>query len=177
MLFRSWKLIYLLDPGQPIPKPKLSDRFFDVDSEELKREQIERSECVEKLTSLRTQEMRKRDKILSRYRYKYTLIRIRFPDGHVLEGTFGCHEPFSAVMEFVEGYVFKIEPCLFSLRDHVTSSDFSDLSKTLHNLNLVPAAVLYFSWDPESFELAKEGSKIRYLQEIYETEAKCLTNK
>ena len=46
--------------------------------------------------------MREREEQREKRKYRYTLIRIRFPDGLVLQGTFSVYEHFSAVTEFVQ---------------------------------------------------------------------------
>lgn len=44
-----------------------------------------RSETVELMTQLRTKAMREKDEVKERHFYKYSLIRIRFPDGIILQ--------------------------------------------------------------------------------------------
>lgn len=44
-----------------------------------------RTETVELMTQLRTKAMREKDEIKERHYYKYSLIRIRFPDGIILQ--------------------------------------------------------------------------------------------
>lgn len=62
--------------------------FFNLTAEEVKREQRLRSEAVERLSVLRTKAMREREEQRERRRYTYTLLRVRFPDGCLLQG--GC---------------------------------------------------------------------------------------
>ena len=44
-----------------------------------------RSELAERESMLRTKAMREREEMRERRKYRYTLIRIRFPDGIVLQ--------------------------------------------------------------------------------------------
>ena len=44
-----------------------------------------RTEAVEQQGMLRTKEMREREALREKRRYRYSLIRIRFPDGLVLQ--------------------------------------------------------------------------------------------
>ena len=47
-----------------------------------------RTEAVEQQGMLRTKEMRERELLREKRKYRYTLIRIRFPDGLVLQVKF-----------------------------------------------------------------------------------------
>jgi hypothetical protein len=47
-----------------------------------------RSEAVEKNTMLRTKAMREREEQRERRKYNYTLLRIRLPDGNILQGRY-----------------------------------------------------------------------------------------
>uniref|UniRef100_A0A8D1RZY9 PUB domain-containing protein n=1 Tax=Sus scrofa TaxID=9823 RepID=A0A8D1RZY9_PIG len=60
--------------------------FFNLTAEEIKREQRLRSEAVERLSVLRTKAMREREEQREMRKYTYTLLRVRFPDGCLLQG-------------------------------------------------------------------------------------------
>lgn len=47
-----------------------------------------RSEAVEKNAMLRTKAMREREEQRERRKYNYTLLRIRLPDGNILQGLY-----------------------------------------------------------------------------------------
>lgn len=49
-----------------------------------------RSDLVEKNAMLRTKAMREKEEQRERRKYNYTLLRIRLPDGNLLQGT-GSH--------------------------------------------------------------------------------------
>ncbi|KAK6109962.1 PUB domain family protein [Brugia pahangi] len=160
--------VYKLEANQVITNPQLPRDFFDLDVAEIKREQQRREVDVEKFATLRTREMREKDELMRSYRYNYTLIRIRFPNRFLLQGTFGCHEPFSAVHNFVEEHLAPIEPMLFVLKDPVSGKVISDDTKTLNELNLLPAAVLHFEWDFDiQVELMKLGREVHYLDQRF----------
>lgn len=164
--------VYRFESNQVIANPKLPHDFFDITSAEIKKEQAEKTAEVERMLTLRTREMRERDQTLRSYRYKYTLIRIKFPNHFFLQGTFGCHEKFSTVREFVSQYLSKTEIPLFDLKDPVTNSVLSDDNKTISDLNLVPAAVLHFEWDSDVLaELSRHSPNIPYLDECYTANA------
>lgn len=71
--------------------------FFNLTAEEVKREQRLRSEAVERLSVLRTKAMREREEQRERRRYTYTLLRVRFPDGCLLQG--GCARGAGAAVD------------------------------------------------------------------------------
>lgn len=62
--------------------------FFNLTAEEIKREQRLRSEAVERLSVLRTKAMREREEQREMRKYTYTLLRVRLPDGCLLQGAF-----------------------------------------------------------------------------------------
>lgn len=123
--------------------------FFDRTAAEVKQEQKDRADEVDKLLTLRTKEMRDRDEIKRIYRYRYTLIRVRFPDGYMLQGTFSSAERFPAVEEFVHQYLC-VDWASFILKDPrgETLTHGRTHDRSLAELGLAPASVLHFEWDP-----------------------------
>lgn len=74
---------------QPSPMASQFDLpgdFFNLTAEEIKREQRLRSEAVERLSVLRTKAMREREEQRETRKYTYTLLRVRLPDGCLLQG-------------------------------------------------------------------------------------------
>ncbi|XP_042895062.1 UBX domain-containing protein 6 [Parasteatoda tepidariorum] len=140
----------ILRPAQVAGEINLPEEFFHLSAEELKREQETKAETVELMTQLRTKAMRERDEIREFHRYKFALIRIRFPDDIFMQGTFYVHEKLQAVKEFVAEY----------LRDPSKSFQIllpgglklTDNSLSLLELKLVPAAVLNLLWENGSGE-------------------------
>ena len=90
-----------------------------------------------------------REKLLAKgiRKYCFTLIRIRFPDNTILQGTFSVKETFESVLEFLkENLSNDTHP--FHLRTasrEILNEYVSD--KTLETLNLQPAVILTFFWD------------------------------
>lgn len=77
--------------------------------------------------------------------YRFTLIRVRFPDGFILQGTFYSREKVRDVVEFVrQSLVSDWQP--FQLFE--TTGQLKDENASLIDLGLVPAAVVNFKWDP-----------------------------
>ncbi|XP_074644212.1 UBX domain-containing protein 6-like [Tubulanus polymorphus] len=129
-----------------IERVRLPDAFYAISADELKREQQLRADAVEKLGMLRTKAMRERDEQRELRRYRYTLIRIRFPDSFAIQGTFRANEKASAVFEFArENLENSWMPFVLTVSSGQRIDD-SD-SSTLAELGLVPAVVLNFSFD------------------------------
>ncbi|XP_022105559.1 UBX domain-containing protein 6-like [Acanthaster planci] len=82
---------------------RLPPDFYRLTPEEVKREQQLRTEEVERNAMLRTKAMREAEAQKNLRQYRYALIRVRFPNGILLQGTFRASENLSAVMEFTRG--------------------------------------------------------------------------
>lgn len=54
-------------------------------AEELKREQQRKVDAAEKQLELRTKAMREKDELREIRKYKFAIIRVRFPDGLFLQ--------------------------------------------------------------------------------------------
>ncbi|PFX29570.1 UBX domain-containing protein 6-like isoform X1 [Stylophora pistillata] len=118
--------------------------FYNKTAEEVKSEQIARTEEVERNSQLRTRAMREAEKRPSKT-YRFTLVRIRFPDGVILQGTFYSRENLGDVFEFVrQSLVSEWQPFLI----FEAGRQLKDEKATLVDLGLVPAALVNFKWDP-----------------------------
>ncbi|EGT41823.1 hypothetical protein CAEBREN_00476 [Caenorhabditis brenneri] len=93
--------LFSLKEGQKPKAPKLTPDFFNLTTAELKAEQKNKELQVERMLTLRTKEMREKDELNATKKYKYTLIRVRLPGNILIQGVFGCSEPFSNVRLFV----------------------------------------------------------------------------
>ncbi|XP_060131356.1 UBX domain-containing protein 6 [Zootoca vivipara] len=144
----------LLDRQRRIFKPspqasrfELPSDFFSITAEELKREQRLRTEAVEKASMLRTKAMREKEEQRELRKYNYALLRIRFPDEYILQGTFYAREPVSALYQFVretlENNWLPFE--LLAPGGH----KLTDESMALNECGLVPSALLTFVWDAD----------------------------
>lgn len=109
-----------------------------------------RTKALERDQMLMTKAMREKFMKQKERKYRFTLIRIRFPDNIILQGTFAVSESFQAVIDFVKEHLY-IDEFPFHLitgtREKLTEADFE---KSLEALNLVPAVVLAFFWDTDS---------------------------
>ena len=71
----------------PLPPSLSPDDFFQLSIDEIHREQKLKSEAIERDQLLRTKAMRERDETRTAARYyRYTLLRVRLPDGLFLQG-------------------------------------------------------------------------------------------
>lgn len=126
----------------------LPPEFFRVTVEELKREQQMRAEAIERSQILMTKAMREKEEQRVMNRFNFALIRVRFPDGVYLQGTFNVYEKLEDVFEMVKSCL-KNKEAEFSLVGP-TGHKFSnaeDRDMALHDLKLIPNTVLNFSYE------------------------------
>lgn len=79
--------VFIIDPNKQLPEIDIPLDFFSRTADEILREQQQRTEAIERMTMLRTQKMREMDsaKAATSIIYKYTLIRVRFPNNYLLQ--------------------------------------------------------------------------------------------
>ncbi|TMS19899.1 UBX domain-containing protein 6 [Larimichthys crocea] len=95
---------------------------------------------------LRTKAMREKEEQRERRKYNYTLLRIRLPDGSLLQGTFYAWDRLPVLFEFVrESLVNGWQP--FELIAPGSQKLQESEEVALAECNLVPAALLTFAWD------------------------------
>lgn len=113
---------------------------------------------------LRTKAMREKDEQRALRRYKFAVLRIKFPDGVILQGTFVVHEKFQNVLEFVtENLAYREMPFSLMTPDGIKLVDECQ-DKTLLELRLIPTAILEFSWNmPDGSGCSKTPTE--YLKE------------
>ncbi|XP_066597778.1 UBX domain-containing protein 6 [Prorops nasuta] len=155
------RALQILLPSQANEKSKLPASFFTMTPEEIKKEQQLRTEALEKSQMLRTKAMREKDEQREMKKYRFTLIRIKFPDSIILQGTFSVHEKLENVLTFVKENLIDSQSPFYLLtptRQKLTK-DCED--KTLLDLKLVPAVHLSFFWDGDTVKNPIQG----YLKE------------
>ncbi|XP_072946323.1 UBX domain-containing protein 6 [Epargyreus clarus] len=158
--------LQVLLPSQAATMVQLPPSFYALSPEELKREQQLRQEAIERSQMLRTKAMREKDEMREMRKYKFAIIRIRFPDGILLQGTFSVYERYSEIHEFVqENLEHSGLPFILNTpTGHKMILD-EDANKTLIDLRLVPATVLTFAWDPSVVdEINSSPNKDVYLK-------------
>ncbi|XP_047000984.1 UBX domain-containing protein 6 [Schistocerca americana] len=156
--------LQVLLPSQATHRTDLPPVFYTMTPEELKKEQQLRAETIEKSMMLRTKAMREKDELREMKKYRYALIRVRFPDGILLQGTFHVYEKFDAVLNFVtENLVQDDQPFILIMANGCRLSH-EEANQTLVDLRLVPASVLIFSWDTQETEEKSVDQQAMYLK-------------
>uniref|UniRef100_A0A182R5J6 UBX domain-containing protein n=1 Tax=Anopheles funestus TaxID=62324 RepID=A0A182R5J6_ANOFN len=145
--------LQVLLPSQ-VRRNNLPPDFFRISAEEIKREQQLRTEAIEQAQILKTKAMREREELRTINRYKFTLIRVRFPNGVYLQGTFNVYEKLGQVYEFVQSCLMH-ESAEFALvlPGGQKFDEREDLDKSLYDLRLVPTVVFNFTYENESKNL------------------------
>ncbi|TWW57701.1 UBX domain-containing protein 6 isoform X1 [Takifugu flavidus] len=138
---------------------ELPPEFYNLTAEELKKEQQQRTESVERNAMLRTKAMREKEEQRERRKYNYTLLRIRLPDGNLLQGTFYAWDRLPVLFGFVrESLVDGWQPFELIAPGSQKLQDSDDVA--LAECNLVPAALLTFAWDAAvQADIAAAGGK------------------
>jgi UBX domain-containing protein 6 len=138
----------------------LSDEFYNLKIEEIKREQAVRAEALEKSGMLRTKAMRERDEQLELRRYNYCLIRVRFPNSIILQALFKSTEKYQSLYELVSECL-ETDSIPFEFFSHSLKKPEKNVninSLTLAELGLAPAALLNFRFS----DLVDESIKSKY---------------
>ncbi|XP_073542401.1 UBX domain-containing protein 6 [Phyllobates terribilis] len=132
-------------PSLQAAKFDLPDDFYKLSVEEIKLEQKLRTEKLKQDSMLKTKAMREREERHEMKKYKYTVLRIRFPDDYILQGLFYPQERLSVLVDFIRQHLQNdwlpfdlISPCGQKLEDE---------QATFFECGLVPSALLTFRWD------------------------------
>ncbi|NXF87543.1 UBXN6 protein, partial [Eubucco bourcierii] len=140
----------LFQPSPAAARFELPNDFYNLTAEEIKREQRLRTEAVEKASMLRTRAMREKEEQREMRKYNYTLLRVRFPDGYILQGTFYARESLSALYSFVRE-ALREDWLPFELLGP-GGLKLTDESLALNECGLVPSALLTLAWDTAVME-------------------------
>ncbi|KUG00211.1 Tether containing UBX domain for GLUT4 [Phytophthora nicotianae] len=121
-----------------------------------------RREEMEKTKNFRTQAMRELDDLKRKKVFQTALIRVQFPDRAVMQATFHPNETIRDVMDHVtECLADQYKPSRFYLYVSPPTQKLAS-TKTLAELNLVPAALTYLSWlETPQAEVASIGFYFR----------------
>ncbi len=152
--------IRVFHPSARATQIEVPPEFYNITPEELKREQQRKAEAADKLGMLRTKEMREREQMRELRKYRYCLIRTRFPNGVILQGTFRATEKLEAVTEFIRENL-ENDWMPFSLAAQTGHDLKGGEESTLAELNLAPATVLNFAWDDDVIkEIAAQQGQV-----------------
>lgn len=153
-LYRDRKVF---KPSDHVLRFDLPKSFYSLTLDEIRREQDTKTEEVELGRQLRTKEMR--EKPVKSKKYHYTIIRVRFPDGHILQGTFGVHEKYAEVRKLV-GDSINVDWAPYVLKTP-TGQVLEKDNDTLISLSLVPSVVLNLTWIAEVHaQLEEQGIRL-----------------
>ncbi|XP_013400654.1 UBX domain-containing protein 6-like [Lingula anatina] len=136
----------LFHPSPKATKFELHNDFYNITPEEMRKEQQLKQEAVEKLGMLRTKAMRERDEQRELRRYRFALVRVRMPNGVLLQGTFRATEKVSVLAEFVRDYL--VNDWLPFTLSTATGQKLTEMDSTLAEVGIAPATVLNFALDP-----------------------------
>lgn len=150
----------------------LPEDFYRITPEEMKKEAKLRADALEQSQILKTKAMREREESRALSMYRYAFIRVRFPDGIYIQGTFAVQEPLSAIYEFVQACL-KHEEVKFGLSGPA-GTKFQrveqEQEKTLMELKLVPSVNMAFHYDqPVTEELMGNYLKEELMMLIKDT--------
>jgi UBX domain-containing protein 6 len=140
-----------IPPVQALPKDPL---FYRTTVGDVLREKQRQKDLIEKEEMLRTKAMRERDeKSELNIQYRYTIIRIRMPDGIILQAIFQSNDSLSVLFDYLRSYCLVHNWLPFSLisnadRRVYTSQDEQSIS--FNQCSLVPAALLLFQWNEQA---------------------------
>nr|XP_010909532.1 plant UBX domain-containing protein 2 [Elaeis guineensis] len=129
----------------------LPNSFYNLSSQELKREAELRKKRIAESQLLIPKSYREKLAVAARKKYARTVIRIQFPDGIVLQGVFLPWEPTTALYEFVSSALKEpslefelLCPAVPRLRLIPHFPRPGSKTSTLEDEDLVPSALLKF---------------------------------
>jgi len=133
----------VLMPAQVKQRKELPPDFYELSPEELRMEQRLKTQLVEMETTLRTKAQRERDQLREQRIYRYCVIRIRFPDGFTLQGTFSSYDKVSEIYNFVTENM-TVDTVDFALVKSGGDS-LDNAEATLAECRLPPATIINFN--------------------------------
>ena len=152
--------IRVFSPSSSANNMEVPDSFFAVSVAEVKKEQDSIQQEIENLQLLKTKAMR--DNPIPKRNYQYLVLRIRFPDGILLQGTFSCNETLNDVYRFVEENLNMRLP--FRLLNSI-GQNFMNSSSQLSELKLAPASLLNFNVNIDEVNANSPDKKLQYLKD------------
>ncbi|KAF3783245.1 Plant UBX domain-containing protein 1 [Nymphaea thermarum] len=132
---------------------------------------------------LKTRKIREEEEAARRSKFTKAVIRIRFPDGYIVEAKFHPTETVASLMEFVKKIIaqpdvpFYICEYLFTFEAHTVCSmqdgsfditppkqQLKDMAKDFFSVGFVPGAIVYFSYDLPKDEEGRDASSTPFLR-------------
>ena len=88
------------------------------------------------------------NKLRTKKVYSTSIIRIKFPDGLILQGKFGAREKISALYSYVKECIFEKDRD-FVLYRAPPKKDITELNQSMMKAELVPSSMIFFQWKDE----------------------------
>jgi UBX domain-containing protein 6 len=156
-LDRNLKIFQPTQQRSSIPPVELLPRdplFYQTTVGDVLREKQRQKDLIEKEEMLRTKAMRERDeKPESNIQYKYTVIRVRMPDGIILQAIFQSNDYLSSLFDYLRSYCLEHNWLPFSLISNADRRVYASQDEQLVKFNqcgLVPTALLSFQWNEQA---------------------------
>jgi len=156
-LDRNLKIFHPTQQRSSIPPVQLLPRdplFYQTTVGDVLREKQRQKDLIEKEEMLRTKAMRERDeKPESNIQYKYTVIRVRMPDGIILQAIFQSNDYLSSLFDYLRSYCLEHNWLPFSLISNADRRVYASQDEQLVTFNqcgLVPTALLSFQWNEQA---------------------------
>ncbi|KAJ7525044.1 hypothetical protein O6H91_17G033800 [Diphasiastrum complanatum] len=130
---------------------QLPESFYELSAAEIKSEAARRGKKLEESEMLIPKSYREKQAAAARRKYKFSVIRVQFPDGMIIQGVFLPREPTTALYEFVEstlangGLEFELCHPLATRNSIIPNLPLlNGKCPTLEEADLVPTALLKF---------------------------------
>lgn len=111
---------------------------------------------VEKNQKFKNKRQEEFEKLQKQPVYTTSLVRIRFPDDYVIQGTFSALEKIGDVYKFVKDNLF-IKDREFYLYETPPKKVLQDLKPTLKQARMVPSGMVYFAWSDLDTTKSSDG--------------------
>ncbi|XP_065340464.1 UBX domain-containing protein 6 [Cloeon dipterum] len=142
----------VMQPVEASRRTELPPEIYRLTPQELKRLQQAKTEAIERGQILRTKAMREKEEAREMKTYKYAVIRVRFPNNVLLQGTFNVYEKLAEVLAFIREQLHSWEgmdkrPFVVTTpTGEKLSEGGQEETMNLMDLKLVPTAILNFAW-------------------------------
>lgn len=143
--------VFFSVPESVAAKIDLSDSFYKLSTEELRRESDARRKKIADSQLLIPRSYKEKQAMASRKKYKLSVIRIQFPDRVVLQGVFLPWERTTALYEFVSSSLKEanlefelLSPAVPRVQPIRRFPGADGRTPTLEEENLVPSALVKF---------------------------------
>lgn len=117
----------------------------DITEEDERRGALQFLAEQEKKNKFRDRRAIELDRVKGQAHHTRAKIRVKMPDGYIIQGTFGAKEKVSQIYEFVKNSIVH-QDREFQLYETPPKRYLTEMNKTLIASRLVPSCLLYFGW-------------------------------